>query len=218
MSMLKAAKNIFQLVALTAMAIVFQNGIAGGSSETMRLTDALSGNNVNQVLSEINNAKELHYQGEMIQLMKAVWSGENLDKGISTDMVKKDIIKINVADFLVQAHNNGLIDIDTDQFRVYAKKVLNSADTEAVSSALFVLANIDNPEDVKLIKPFILSKSDYLFRSATLALAMMCNDKSDEALADLAENVKGAKRDYLRDTREKFLSMKKKEYHCRHTE
>ncbi len=216
--MLKAAKNIFQLVALTAMAIVFQNGIAGGSSETMRLTDALSGNNVNQVLSEINNAKELHYQGEMIQLMKAVWSGENLDKGISTDMVKKDIIKINVADFLVQAHNNGLIDIDTDQFRVYAKKVLNSADTEAVSSALFVLANIDNPEDVKLIKPFILSKSDYLFRSATLALAMMCNDKSDEALADLAENVKGAKRDYLRDTREKFLSMKKKEYHCRHTE
>jgi len=151
MSMLKTAKKLFQLIALTAMVTVFQNGIAGGSSETTKLIDALSGNNVNQVLSEINNAKELHYQGEMIQLMKAVWSGENLDKGISTDMVKKDIIKINVADFLVQAHNNGLIDIDTDQFRVYAKKVLNSADTEAVSSALFVLMIVMSMTKVKFL-------------------------------------------------------------------
>lgn len=216
--MLKTAKKFSQLMVLTAMFAVFQNGIAGSSSETMKLIDVLSGNNVNRVLSAINDAKELQYQGEMIKLMKAVWSGENLDKNISVDMVKKDIVRINVADFLVQAHNNGLVDIDTNQFRAYAKKVLNGSDTEAMSSALFVLANLDNPEDVKLIKPFVLSKSDYLFRSATLALAMMCNDKSDEILVELAEKLKGAKRDYLRDTRKKFISMKKKGYHCHNKE
>lgn len=215
MSMLSVVKNFFQVFMLVGIVAVFQNGVAGGSAETTKVIDALGGNDVNRVLSAINNAKELPYQGEMIQLMQALWNSEGLKDDISIDMIQKDVVRINVADFLVQANKNGLVELDTNQFQAYARKVLKSTDTEAVSSALFVLANIDDPEDVELIKPFVLSKSDYLFRSAALSLAMMCNDASDEALTGLSQKLKGSKRDYLRDTREKFLSMKEKGHYCR---
>jgi len=69
----------------------------------------------------INDAKELAYQGEAIRYFQVLWTGENLPGGISSIIVGKDIIKINIADYLMQAYKNGLVDIDKDEFQKFAR-------------------------------------------------------------------------------------------------
>lgn len=199
---------------LLSIVLLGQYAVAFGASVVEKLTDALRGGDVEKVLSLINDAKELSYQGEAIQLMQSLWAGKGLPSGVSSSLIKKDIIRINAADYLVQAHNNGLLEVNKGEFQTFARKLLSSDDAEAVSASLFVLAHIDDPEDVKLIEPLVLSKSEYLFRSATLALAMMCNESADKALKELEEKVSESRRGYLVDTREKFLSMKEKGLYC----
>jgi len=199
---------------MLSIVIQIQFSIASELNIIGKLTDALKGNDTEKVLSSINEAKELGYQGETIQLLYSIWTGEGQPTGISAALVNKDIVRINVADYLVQAHKNELLELSLDEFQSFSRKVLSGDDVEVISSALFVLAHIDDKEDVKLIEPFIHSKSDYLFRSASLSLAMMCNAMSEKTLISLSEKLDVSRRAYLKDTREKFLSMKEKSFYC----
>jgi hypothetical protein len=79
-----------------------------------------------------------------------------------------------------------------------------------------VLAHIDDPQDVEAIGRFSSSKSQYLFRSAVLSLAMMCNDAANSKLIALEkDNRLSGQRDYISETRKKFSAMKAKGYMCR---
>ncbi len=209
--MSKALTKVFFLL---SMFLLNQAALAADSSITTKLTEALRENNVEMVLSLINDAKELSYQGEIIPFMYSLWEGEKLPTDISPTLIKKDIIRINIADLLVQAAKNGLVKINEKEFQVFAQKVLSSGDAEVISSALFVLAHIDDPNDVNRIEPFVLSKSEYLFRSATLSLAMMCNNAAEKSLEGLERKVSDSRREHLIETREKFKLMKQKGLNC----
>lgn len=207
-------KAFIKMFVLLSMGMLSQHALAVDSSITGKLTVALSENNVEEVLSLINDAKEHSYQGEMIPFMYSLWKGEGLPTGTSLVLIKKDVVRINIADFLVQAYKNGLVEINEREFQTFAQKVLSSNDATAISSALLVLAHIDDPNDIKRIELFVLSKSDYLFRSAALSLAMMCNELAGKSLARLQNKVSDPRREYLVETREKFRSMKQKGHYC----
>ena len=207
-------KALIKVFFLLAIVMLNQNALATDRSITSKLTDALRGSNTEEILSLINDAKGLSYQEEIIPFMYGLWKGEELPVGISPVLIKKDIIRINIADFLVQAAKNGLVEIDEKELQLFAQKVLSSGDTEAISSALFVLAHIDDPNDVNRIEIFIFYKSDFLFRSATLSLAMMCNKLAEKSLEKLERKVSDSRREYLIESREKFRSMKQKGFNC----
>jgi len=206
-----------KVVVLTLVAI-FIPAICVYSSTSFdlnKLTIALKNNNVDHVVTLLNDAKEFSNQEEIVQYINNLWVDKNAPPEVSNKLLHKSIIRINIADFLMQAYNNGNSTVHIQEIHKYAKLQLTSHKEEVVSMALFVLAQFNDENDLKLIEPFIFSKSDYLFRSAALSLAMMCNDKVDNRMEYLQKQLDSSRKHYLIETRKKFKKMKDNDGYCR---
>lgn len=178
------------------------------SAEEQKLIDAFNSNSVEQIIAEINNAKKYRYKGDLNELLINMWYSKN-DNTVSSKMMQKDIVRVNVADYLIQAYNNQLIDIDISGMHDYVKSLLKKKDPEVLSVALLVIGKIDDPQDVDLLEPFLLSDSMYLFRSATIALAMMCNKKAVDKVSNvLSKLTDHEKKEFMIQTVDEFNNMK----------
>jgi len=179
------------------------------------IVNSINSGNVDKTISLINDAKELRYQGEMINFMESLWKKNKNSSIKNVKYLDKEIIRINIADFLVQAHTNGLVELDIKEFDNYAKNVLMGKDVQAKSNALFVLGNIGNPKDANLIKSFSESNSDYLFRSSILALAMMCNRESSTAIKEIKNNTKSStRREFIESVQKQFKNYRRSDRDC----
>lgn len=174
------------------------------------LLAAFESKNIDRVLSSLNDIKRSRYKGDILPLLDALW---NKDKEAASqvpqEMLDYDIIRIQIADILVQAHNNGLIEAPVNDIHAFARKLLKSSDKEVVASTVFVLAQIDDQEDVNEIEGVALNNKGYLFRSSVIALSMMCNSAADRALKRIGEVTSDSEQtQFVRETRIKFSNLK----------
>lgn len=187
-----------------------------GSMNDESLRAALSSKNIDQVLVALNDIKKSRYQGDVLPFIKALWAQDKeSEPDIAWNMLDHDIVKINLTDILVQAYNNGLVDIELDKLHDYARKLLGSSDKEVAASATLVLAQIDDPEDVLQIKNTALKSKGYLFRSSVLALSMMCNPKAGPALTVIGDTVSSSEQSkFVKETQAKFSKLKQDGAYC----
>lgn len=180
-----------------------------------KLSAALEAQNTRAAVQIINEAKRVAYEEEVLSYMRNLWEGSETIT-LPKEVLEKPIIRINVADLLVQASHNRLLDINEVEFQRYARQLLNSDEIEVSSVAFFVLARIDDPNDVEVIEPFALMESQYLARSAIVAIAMMCNGSAKESLQRIETTLNTQEMQiHLRKTREQFDRLKKSGHLCK---
>ncbi|MHB8474183.1 MAG: hypothetical protein ACYDC8_15305 [Gammaproteobacteria bacterium] len=189
-----------------------------GAKNDENIRQALASKNLDQLITVLNEIKSSVYQGDVLPLIQTLWKRDKVaEPNIHWDMVEYDIVRINLADILVQARNNGLIDTEIDDLHKYAVSMLDSKDSAVVSSAVMVLAQIDDKNDVSKIKKIALSRPGYLFRSSILSLSMMCNSDAALALEAIERNLtKSDEKTFLLETRAKFAKHKDAGTYCTH--
>lgn len=175
------------------------------------LVAALKAKNIDRALASLNEIKRSQYKGDVLPFLKAIWS-ESVVIDIPREILNLNIIRINVADVLVQAHNNGLTDAPLNDIRSFARSLLDrrdkERDVEAMSTAIFVLGHIDNSEDTTLLRKTALQGNDYLFRSSVIALLMMCNTAASDELNGIKKAGTAEQKRFLEEVRSKFQNAK----------
>lgn len=209
-------KGIFAV--LFSMLLWMTELACAGSANDENLRAALNSKNVDQVISTLNDIKKSRYQGDVLPLIKALWDHDKeAEPDIAWDMLDYEIIKINITDVLVQAHNNGMVDVELSKLHECARELLNSSDNEVAASSALVLAQIDDSEDVERIKNIALGSKGYLFRSSVLALSMMCSPNADSALTVVVETVSDSEQaKFASDTQARFAKLKEGGTYCAH--
>ncbi len=181
-----------------------------GTANVETLLSAFKSKNIDRVLSSLNEIKRSRYQGDVLPLLEALWNkDEEAASQVPREMLDYDIVRIHIADVLMQARNNGLIDIPVSNIHASARRLLKSPDKEVVAATVFVLAQIDDPKDVEELESIALTNEGYLFRSSVVALSMMCNSAAGPALEKIGNLVSSPeKSQFVRETRTKVSNFK----------
>lgn len=185
-----------------------------------KLSKVINSKNIDRVLDTLNEVKKMSYQGEILPFIKDLW---NLDKKEHTDLawniVKKDIVRVEIANILVQAERNELINIKKDDIHNYILSLLNSKDVYVVQKAITTLGLFDCKSDVDDILSIAKKQNKITFRVAVITLANMCNSASYKALDQLFKFINDKQlKQYIINTREKAKKFKKRTKWCNENE
>lgn len=101
-------------------------------------------------------------------------------------------IRIEIADVLIQASNNGLIELDRREARAYSRQVAQGITADAKTTAILNLGLLGNPGDIQLLKEIALREDRQTFRAAVISPARMCGPDAEKALAEVRAKVTGA--------------------------
>ncbi len=213
---MRTAVRLFMTYAFIATCIGSFSAYAQ-SQNLNNLQAAFQARDLDKIIRVLNDIKGARYQGDVLPVVKALWKGDSKAlEGIPPELVGYPIVRINLADILLQAYKNGMVNVDVREIHQYARETVKSDDYEVKVNAMFVLGSINDERDVGTLKDVALqTTSDYLFRSAVVSLAKMCNSKANEALAAVEQNRKESeKARYVKETRAQFENMKKKGGFC----
>lgn len=161
-----------------------------GKADT--LLAAISAQNLDGTVATLNEIKRSRYRGDVLPMVKALWNNER-DKypNIPWPFVNLDIVRVNLADILLQADRNKEIEIDKRAIHTYVRKVaFDSTDMQAKAAALLALGVVDDPQDVAALQLVALAQRDPAATSAILALGMMCNNEAGTSLEGLPAKLK----------------------------
>lgn len=203
-------KQIVLLVVFISVSSWLMEATNAGTANVETLLSAFKSKNMDRVLSSLNEIKRSRYQGDVLPLLEALWNkDEQAASRVPREMLDYDIVRIHIADVLMQARNNGLIDIPVSNIHASARRLLKSPDKEVVAATVFVLAQVDDPRDVEELENIALSNEGYLFRSSVIALSMMCNPAAGPALKKIGDLVRSPeKAQFVRETRGKLSNFK----------
>ena len=169
------------------------------------------GDNVDAIIQVTNDVKMMIYKREALEFLRDVWEiNKSKYPDLSWDVITKDIVRINIADILIQSNRNREISIDTYDFKSYAMKQIENNDEDVVLIAILALSNIDDAASVKKIYEMTSASSPAISRVAIIALAKMCHQAAEQALNNIERNSQD--KEYLeviQDTRQKYYSVKR---------
>ena len=214
--MIAAPRNA---VAIVLTVCVFISPLAAssvGSDLHEDLVAALRSKHTDDLFRVLNQIKASSYKGDVLPLLVDIWSGNDTDHDLPVAFLGMDIVRISVGDVLVQAHINGLVQIELGEFQSYARGRLSSSDVEIVSRAATLLSQIDDPIDVPVLRELATGSSGYVFNSAVAALVLMCNGDAESALSRLLRQTDDTeKRSYIVDSQMRFKALKSTRGFCR---
>jgi HEAT repeat protein len=165
----------------------------------------------------LNEVKRVSYKGEILPFVRDLWNGQLADHNdLPRTMIERDVVRIELADILVQAYRNGFIkELDAD-VHPYARELAAGGDVQLVTSAVQVLATIDDPADVPILEGIANQQAKGTFRAAILALAEMCNAEANVALARMgSSDLQPDNKRFLEETRESLSAFKDRAEVCR---
>jgi hypothetical protein len=199
------------VVAMASLALSLQT-FAAEVGNADALLKAINAQKLDVTINVLNQVKQARHRGDVLPLLLALW---NNDKKKHPDLpwgfVNLDVVRVNIADILVQAYRNGQVDVDRVSVHAFTKKVAaQSADAQARGAALLVLGMIDDPRDVQLLRLAALEERELVSSSAIASLGMMCNADAGKALGSLVTTLKGKQfMERARDARQLHLDMVK---------
>jgi len=198
--------TFFLLFSVGPMGIVVAYGKNAVNVETIRST--LKTRNIDEIIDVMNKIKMLRYQGHVLPYLDSLWHGKTDElPNESWDVIKLDIVRLEIADILLQADNNGDYKADRKEIHKFVRNLLNRRkDSGLIRRALLVLSHFDCEDDVDFIVSIALNEDRRTFRAAIIALADMCNEKAKKALVSLSNKLK-------REDYREYVRIKSKELH-----
>lgn len=174
---------------------------SGGTSSQQRnkfvhvdeLIEVLNSRDIDLIIETMNHVKGMRYQGEILPVIKDLWEGrQEKYPDLHWQTVNLDIVRLEIANILVQAQKNQRIKVDRHDLHNFVRGLLESEDFFVANNAILTLSAIDDPNDVEKILAIAKKQEPGSFRTAVEALIAMCNKKSREALDELADYVQSA--------------------------
>lgn len=202
-----------RLIVLGLLLLATASVAAGQLGQTARereLVHALQARNINQALDVLNKVRQSPYTGDVLPFLQSLWDLDDKTLSefqISKAIVEQPMLRINIADVIVQAVKNGQWNAPLVDIQSYARQIVTGRDKQAAASALLVLGRTDAPRDAKLIEGIALHDRS-LFRPAVLSLAMMCNQNAPGALANIARQVSPQDRVFVTDTERRLRNFR----------
>lgn len=180
------------------------------------LTAELNTRNIDRILKALNTVKRMSYQGKILPFVHDLWD-EREDKypDLPWKTVNADIVKVEIANILLQAEANGRIEIHREELHKFVSRLINSADVDVARSAILTLTLTDDERDVDKIFSIAKQQKKGTFRASVLTLAKMCNSVASKALDQLEKDVeKSELKSFIAETRASMEAFKERTRWC----
>jgi len=181
-----------------------------------QLTADLKTNDIDRIVKALNAVKRMSYQGEILPFIRDLWE-DRKDKypELPWKTINADIVRINLADILLQAEANGKIKIQKEKLHQYVTEKSNSADVDVARTAILILSLIDDEKDVDRVLAIAKQQKKGTFRASVIALSKMCNPAADRALDQLSASLKDKEsKSFISETRQEMRSFKETTRWC----
>lgn len=163
----------------------------------------------------INMAVKEGSENEVLYILNDIWL-ENIEKhpDYLWDKLKLPILKIEIADVLLQSYVNQKIDIDDEAIHSYVVDMVSNSDPELVTYAIHALLIPNDAQDVEVILNAAQSKNSNIFKSSVYTLSYMCNLSASEALQELIAIVGDEDKKYVEESIEEANAYKLRSGWC----
>lgn len=180
------------------------------------LTAELKTKDIDRILKVLNTVKQMTYQGEILPFIHDLWdSRKNKYPELPWDTINTDIVKVDIANILLQAAANGKTKIDKEKIHRFVAGRISSTDIDVARNAILTLSLIDDAKDVDGILAIAKQKKKGTFRASVIALSKMCNPKATRALDQLEASISGAEfKSYITETKREAQSFKERTRWC----
>lgn len=150
------------------------------------LKNVLISEDLDQIYTTLNDIKVMDYKEKVFPLVKDLWSMDfKKHPTVPVKIVMEPIVRVHLADILMQAYKNGAIEINTSELHEYVLGTLSIPDTFVVIDSITILALFDKKSDVdKLVE---LSKKKIYFQPSVISLGSMCNSYAGKGLKKILE-------------------------------
>jgi hypothetical protein len=163
------------------------------------LKQIISSEDEMEIVRAMNRVKQNQESHELMVFIMKLWANDKQEHpDLPWRVINSEIVRIELANVLVQASNNGLIKVDREAIRKYAMQVISGTDQLARATAINTLGLIRNSADLELIKNIALEEDARTFWAAIIALSASCDPRANVMLDDIKKNAR-------RDESKKFL-------------
>ena len=153
------------------------------------------------VVYALNEIKASPVNSEVIELVRCAFEKcEDLDPSWSNLTIDDPLVRINMADVLVQAGRRGHAGIDEPGILQFVLVEMDGPIEEVRQRSLMILSYMGGPENIARIVDVAHSTDDLLtFRYAVIALKHMNSGRAIKALKELLRESDERKRDHVAD-------------------
>lgn len=146
---------------------------------------------IDRIVKTLNDVKRMGYEGQILPFLVDLWSNQKAKYSeLPWEIINSDIVRVDIANVLLQAQRNGRIQINDDELYEFLAKLLGSSDLQVAQNAILTLSLIDEPRSVEKILSAANRKNKWTFRSSFVALTSMCHPAAEKALDQLEVLVK----------------------------
>jgi hypothetical protein len=174
------------------------------------LISVLESKSFDQTVSMTNKIKTMHYQGDLIPLLKNIWGG-NLAEMPRVDKayVEHPRIRLEIADILLQSSRNSSgFNLDPNAYSAYARGLINSEDSEVAVQAIVVVGIANDPADLPVLEKILAEENNATYRATALAYTMNCA-VNKEAIERITTSIKKEEnRSYLNEAWTDYQGMR----------
>ncbi|NOY16309.1 MAG: hypothetical protein GXP23_05140, partial [Gammaproteobacteria bacterium] len=207
-------------VILSLMLVLGKADATAASDSFVSVADLkaeLKSKNIDHIIKVMNRVKQMSYQGQILTFLHDLWDEQEVKyPDLPWETIRVDVIKLEIADILLQANANGKIKIDREKFHKFILELIDSADIDVVRNAIIALSIIDDEKDVDKI--FFIAKRQLkgTFRASVLTLSKMCNPAAGRALDRLEDHVtKSDRKSFITKTRDSMATFKERTGWCK---
>ena len=174
------------LVCFFSLTHGFAASAADGFVSVEDLKADLQTRDIDRIMKALNVVKQMTYQGQVLPFLVDLWTNQK-DKypDLRWEIINSDIVKLDIADVLLQAQRNGRIQIDKGSVYEFIASLLDSNDVQVAQNAILTLSLIDEPRSVERILSASKRQNIWTFRSSAHALASMCHPSAEKSLDQL---------------------------------
>jgi len=146
---------------------------------------------IDLILQTLNNVKQMKYQGQVLPLVRDLWDNKKeIYPDLQWEIINSDIIRIDIANVLLQAQRNGRIQIDTNGIYDFVAGLVDSSDVQVAQNAILTLSLINESRSAEKIMSAAKRQNKWTFRSSIVALLSMCHSSAEKALDQLEMSVR----------------------------
>lgn len=186
-----------RLIAVLLLAITLTSGFALAAPPQNKFVSVkdlgavLHSENLDAAVKTLNDVKWMSYQGEILPFVEDLWNlRKDKHPNVAWHIAEKPIIRLELANILLQARRNGTMKFDPSPMADLAAKQLASRDRWNHISAISVLGLTESERAVDEILKEAKREDWNTFRMAVTSLIHMCHPKAKEAVADVLATVK----------------------------
>lgn len=145
----------------------------------------------------------------VLPFLKDVWErNTNKYPHLSWRTLDDDLIRLRLANVLLQARRNRLIEFDASAMQTLSREKIRAREISVSHEAIRNLAYFDDPQDVEILLSLATEEDPRTYRPTVLSLIFMCIDLATAALDRLQTSTTNEEmRLYLIDARDRVAAL-----------